>query len=630
MIKISNKLYLGIHLKINNFSTLIEALKKTKKLGGNVLQIYMGNNRLTTLREKLKFNRNEIIEIKEFLQKNNMKLFIHAILSLNYCNDPLSKRNQWGIDNLVYDMNICKKIGSSGVIIHMGTYKTNKIDISYENCIVNFINSLIIVLNKTKKIPILLETPVNRKNIIGGTIEGLIDLYKKIPFIYLKRIKICIDTQHIFASGYNIRNMDIVKDYFEKINREIGLKNLLLIHLNDSKKEFDSRINRHAPIGKGFIFSENQDSLKYIVNFAYKNNISLLLETEFENYEYELKYLKSLIQNNFLKGGKIKKDIKKLVLKIFNEILLYHESLGKKGNQSTKFRIDSYKKAIKSIENYKGKIYNSNNVIDLPYIGKSFCNKINEISDKGTLSFYDNIKRNDKNKSLRLFQKIWGIGPEFAHKIIEKNIFTISQLKKAIKNKNIELSKQQLIGLKYYKDLNKKIPRNEITLYTSIIKKLIEKDNIKIYNAGSYRLGKKFSNDIDLIISFNKKKKEHNLESIKNIFYDKLLKKNIIIETLSSGLEKCMYIVKLPNNFYRKIDVIFIEDKYLPWYLLYFGSSRIFSKKIRKISSDLGYKLNEKGLFNKKTGNRIQFNPKNEKDIFDYLKIEYVEPEKRL
>ena len=77
------------------------------------------------------------------------------------------------------------------------------------------------------------------------------------------------------------------------------------------------------------------------------------------------------------------------------------------------------------------------------------------------------------------------------------------------------------------------------------------------------------------------------------------------------------------------MDIAFIEEKYLPWYLLYFGSSREFSKKIRTIASKLGYKLNEMGLYNKKTGKRIEFNPVEEKEIFDFLKIEYVPPEKR-
>ena len=75
---------------------------------------------------------------------------------------------------------------------------------------------------------------------------------------------------------------------------------------------------------------------------------------------------------------------------------------------------------------------------------------------------------------------------------------------------------------------------------------------------------------------------------------------------------------------------IFINKEYLPFYQLYFSSSRSFSKKIRSIASKLGYKLNDKGLFDKKTGLKIDFKPNKEKDIFDFLKIEYVEFKNRI
>ena len=132
-------------------------------------------------------------------------------------------------------------------------------------------------------------------------------------------------------------------------------------------------------------------------------------------------------------------------------------------------------------------------------------------------------------------------------------------------------------------------------------------------------MGKKESGDIDLIISF--KKQENNI-------FDKLSK--VIIETLSNGINKSIFIVKLNNySYYRKMDISYIDEKYLPFYLLYFGSGREFSKKIRNIASKMGYKLNEKGLFDKYNKKRINFNPKNEEEIFEYLKLEYVPPEKR-
>ena len=624
--------YLGIHINDIYFKSLLNALKITKKLNANVLQIYLGDKRLTTLSKKMKFTNDEIKIIKSYLKENDIKFVVHSILSLNFCNDPHSRRNQWGIDNLVYDMNLCNKLGGFGVVVHMGTHKTKKINISYEQCTKNFIDSLILVLDKTKKIPIILETPVNRPNIMGGTIEKMASLYNSIPIKYKSRVKICIDTQHIFVSGYNFRNINIINNYFETFDKLIGLKNLALIHLNDSEKEFNSRINRHETTGKGFIFSHNgKKSLQHLLHLAYNINVPLLLETNYEQYPSELQNLKKLFkQKNNKIGGTKKKDIKKLILKIFNKILDFHYSLGNKGNLSTKFRIESYKKAIKSIENYDGKIYNSYNVKNLPSIGKGFSEKINEIASTGTLKIYKNALKNKKSNSIKIFQKIWGIGPKLAQDLINKKIYTIKDLKNAVSKKNIILTTQQSIGLKYYKDLNEKIPRNEITQCTQLLKKIFENNNIELHNAGSYRMGKETSGDIDIIITLNDDSIKIN--EFQNIFYETLVKNKIIVDTLLKGNEKNIFIVKFPINNkekYRQMDVAFINKKYLPFYLLYFGSSRIYSKKIRAITSKMGYKLNEKGLFDKKTGKRINFEPKIEKDIFDFLKIEYVKPEDR-
>ena len=342
-----------------------------------------------------------------------------------------------------------------------------------------------------------------------------------------------------------------------------------------------------------------------------------------------------MIKNKVLSGGLKQKNIKKQVLEIFNSILSYYETLGKNSNIQTKYKISSYQKAIKTLENFKNPIYSSENVKDLEYIGKGMCEKIDLIAKNGTLEIYENIKKNKNIKSIKLFQEIWGIGPELAKDIVSKGIFNIKDLINAIKKNIIQLTESQKIGLKYYNDLKRKIPHDEITYYTNIIKNELSKinsknsKNIQIINAGSYRSLKNYSGDIDLIISY----KNINIEKVNSIF-DKIFKKiNLVHDILSKGLQKCIYIVKDKNNlqykYFRKMDIAFVENENVVWYLLYFGSSRDFSKKIRSIASKKGYKLSEKGLFNRATGEKINFSPKNEKDIFNYLNIKYLEPKNR-
>ena len=322
--------------------------------------------------------------------------------------------------------------------------------------------------------------------------------------------------------------------------------------------------------------------------------------------------------------------MKPLLLKIFNAILDYYENNYNAKNIKNKYRIESYKKAIKVLNNFNGHIYNSSNVQDLPSIGKGFIEKINSISKTGTLNLYENIKKNNRSgviNAIKLFKNIWGVGDILAKKIVNKKIYNIKQLKDAINKGNLVLTRQQMIGLEYYDDLNKKIPRDEVTVYTNKLKALLKEYNVSIYNAGSYLAKKDFCGDIDLIISYDK---DYDLVNLKDKIYEIMEKVSLIKETLSSGSEKSIIIVKLDNyKYYRKMDIAFVQQKYLYFYLLYFGSGRDFSKKIRTIASKKGYKLNEKGLFDK-NNRRINFNPKSEEDIFKYLDINYVKHEDRV
>jgi apurinic endonuclease APN1 len=672
-----NPLYIGIHLGNDKYKTILDRLKLAYSLGANILQIYCGNKTLTTLSQKYILKQGEAQKIKLYLKTYNMKIVFHAILTLNYCRDPNHPRNKWGLDNLIYDMNLCNSIGGIGCVIHMGRNKSPSINITHEECIKNYVNSLKIVLDKTHKIPVILETPVYSENIVGGYLESFAKLYNSIPILYKKRVKICIDTCHIFSSGYDIRTIDSIDNYFNKFNKLIGIKNIILIHLNDSKTELNSGIDRHAPIGEGHIFSKIPSNkgniISYLLDIFLKNNISIVLETDYENFKKELKFIKSLITNQKkINGGYKQKNIKSKLIKIFNAILKYYETLSQHENKTIVYRIESYKKAIKAIENYDGPIYSSKEVKDLSDIGKGFIEKIDIITNTGSLSLYNNIKHNTTINSLQTFMTIWGVGPEAAKKIINKNLYTIKQLKNAVKNKKIKLTEQQELGLKYYDDLHIMITKSQITAYTKIIKNLINKEIgkefknpeidknlntagptracsdeepldsgetkewiiLEIHNAGSYRMGKKFTSDIDLIITYNKLEfmsEDETKKIVCKFFYETLKKNNIIYETLSSGSDKSIYIIKFEDidNIYHQMDVAFVKKSQLPWYFLYFGSSKDYSKKIRTIASSQGYKLNEKGLYDKKTGKRINFNPKTEKEIFDFLKIEYILPKLR-
>ncbi len=139
--------------------------------------------------------------------------------------------------------------------------------------------------NYSGKTKLLLENSAGAGEVIGSS---LADLKTIIDGVANKAIAgICLDTQHSFASGYDWRD-------FEKtlmhIDKELGLKNIKLIHANDSKTDFNSKRDRHEHIGFGKI---GKVAFQNISSFVQKNNIDMILETEYAKIKEDIKLLKS-------------------------------------------------------------------------------------------------------------------------------------------------------------------------------------------------------------------------------------------------------------------------------------------------------------------------------------------------
>ena len=153
----------GIHT--NDPSHIIEFIKLAIKLKCNSIQIFLGDRIKTTLKYKYDFTKEEIKTIKILTKKHKIKLFIHGLLSLNFCNDPKSPRYKWGLTNLIYDLQLAHKLGAKGVTIHAGRYNTKRYSISPKQCYKHYIDSLKYVIDQTSNltIPILVETPATKK-----------------------------------------------------------------------------------------------------------------------------------------------------------------------------------------------------------------------------------------------------------------------------------------------------------------------------------------------------------------------------------------------------------------------------------------------------------------------------------
>ncbi len=205
------------------------------------------------------------------------------------------------------------------------------------------------------------------------------------------------------------------------------------------------------------------------------------------------------------------------------------------------------------------------------------------------------------------------IGPKKASILyFDDKIKNITMLKKAVKNKEVSLTNAQLIGIKYRMQLKKKIPRHIIDIMNDEVKKI--SNNAVI--AGSYRRGEMFSGDIDILF--------HDDVDAKYINEQLEMCGIVNLATYYSGSKKYSGIFKIEDHVCH-VDFVFTNKRQFGAALLYFTGNKKFNTTMRTIAINKGYRLNEYGVVDHDTLHEFT----NEKDIFTFLGMKYITPEKR-
>jgi apurinic endonuclease APN1 len=143
--------------------------------------------------------------------------------------------------------------------------------------------------SQTNSIITVIENTAGSGHTLGCTFEEMRKIIDKVKD--KSRMGVTLDTNHLFAAGYDIRTRESCEKVFKEFNEKIGFDLLRGVHLNDSKRELNSRVDRHENIGKGSIGLE---CFKTILNDERFANLPLILETE-GPYDEEIKLLNSLI-----------------------------------------------------------------------------------------------------------------------------------------------------------------------------------------------------------------------------------------------------------------------------------------------------------------------------------------------
>lgn len=303
-------------------------------------------------------------------------------------------------------------------------------------------------------------------------------------------------------------------------------------------------------------------------------------------------------------------------------------------NSKDQWRALGYKKAIASVKNYHKKLETWEECSSLPFVGERLAKKIWEIVETGHLRRLDHV--DPKQEAINLFAGVWGAGPTTAEAWVSQGLKTLEDLKNHGK-----LTRQQEIGLKYYDEFLERMPREEAGQIEEVVKNAALEINpgLEAFACGSYRRGKPTCGDVDVIVS-HPDGKSH--EGVMTKLLDSLKSSGFLTDDLTFAENgehrKYLGVCKLPgeNTKHRRLDIIVVPYNEWACSLLYFTGSDYFNRSMRLLAKNNGMSLSEHSLNTgvvRKGGEKIfEGTPLpvfSEKDVFDYLGLEYREPHER-
>ncbi|MCL5666227.1 MAG: deoxyribonuclease IV [Patescibacteria group bacterium] len=290
------KLSIGCHVSV--VGGVWNAPKNARDLGCETFQIFTrppqgGSGAILTSDDIEKFR-------SEMDRYNFNSFVVHSPYYVNFGSSE--NRVYYGsINTVTQELARANLLGAQYVMTHVGSFKNAR----EEDVLKYAAEGLVKVLEKYEgKTRLLLENAAGSGNIVGDRFEELAMLME--PLAKFKTFGgICLDTQHAFASGYDLRNTSTAVEVFRQFNKEIGLKWLKMAHINDSLTDLGSRRDRHEHIGKGKIGREGFGAImEYLAShipalpagrqYPDSSIMPLILETKHDTVKADVKILKQI------------------------------------------------------------------------------------------------------------------------------------------------------------------------------------------------------------------------------------------------------------------------------------------------------------------------------------------------
>lgn len=271
---------------------LDKALERGEKIDCRTIQIFTKSRNQWKAKE---ITDQDLRRFHSFYGKFNIfPVVAHDSYLINLASpDPVLHRKS--IESFFNEMERCEKLRIPYLVFHPGAH----VGSGEKAGLKKIAQSINVLLKRGKgfKVSLLFETTAGQGTALGYKFEHIADIIKMVR--QKKSIGVCVDTCHIFAAGYDITTQKGYNKTFENFNKLIGFDKLKVFHINDSKKELGSRVDRHEHIGKGYL---GLKPFRFLVNDKRFVDIPKILETpkgpDLKEDVENLKVLKRLIKKH--------------------------------------------------------------------------------------------------------------------------------------------------------------------------------------------------------------------------------------------------------------------------------------------------------------------------------------------
>ncbi|KAJ4164234.1 hypothetical protein LMH87_005917 [Akanthomyces muscarius] len=315
-------------------------------------------------------------------------------------------------------------------------------------------------------------------------------------------------------------------------------------------------------------------------------------------------------------------------VEVLQSMLAYYERI------SDQWRVLAYRKAIATLKRQPVRVASEQDALRLPGVGPRLAAKIEEIATTDRLRRLEYAEQDGSDAVLKLFLGIYGVGPALAAQWAARGMRTFEDVQSQVR-----LTPGQKMGMERYRDLNTKIPRDEVEALAQVVRDAAAQVDgaVELTVGGSYRRGAPASSDVDFIVTKANTASEAELVPFLRELVSRLQACQFLVATLAADGNIWQGCCVLPrgSGVWRRVDFLLVPATQMGAALIYFTGDDVFNRSLRLLAQKKGMKLNQRGLYRRVGGRELRTTEEDliegasERRIFEILGVSWREPTQR-